>query len=96
MKTNGNLNGEKKMKTVDGMEFKDGEIMRIAQSQKLVVKYRTIYAARYSENFGERLEKVYRYHGKLPLTKRGRFHVMSIKEVNKLLGFEIFQKMGVA
>ena len=82
------------MKTLHGIDFKDGEIMEMAQNQDLIVKYRTIYAARYSENAGERLEKVYYYRGKLPLTKRGRFHVMGIKDVNRLLGFEIFTEMG--
>ncbi len=79
-----------KIKTSAGIEFREGELLELAQENKLVVKYRTIYAARYSLNGGECLEKVYRYQGDLPLTKRGRFHVMTPTQVNSLLGFDLF------
>lgn len=73
----------------NGIEFEDGEVLKAAQEGLYIVKYRTIFQPRYSENAGERIEKIYSYKGKLPLTKRGRFHMMKKEQVNSLLGFEL-------
>ena len=77
------------MTTLHGIDFKDGELLKAAQDGLYIVKYRTILQPKYSENTGEGLQKIYSYKGKLPLTKRGRFHTMKKEEVNSLLGFEL-------
>ena len=77
------------MKKIQGIEFRDGELLELALEGKYIVKYNTIFLARYSQNAGARLEKVWRNYGDLPLTKRGRFHVMDFQQVNSLVGFEL-------
>jgi len=75
--------------TTQGIEFIKSELMTLAMDNQYVVKYNTVYLAVYTKNAGARLEKVYRSRGDLPLTKRGRYHTMDYKRVNKLLGFEL-------
>ena len=73
----------------NGIEFYKQELEKLAFDGKYIVKFRTVYHATYSKNAGARLEKIYRYKGELPLTKRGRYHVMDFLAVNKLVGFEL-------
>ena len=74
------------------IEFRDGELEALAQDGKYIVQYKTIYLARYTKNAGARLEKVYYSREKLPLTNRGRFHVLNFEGVNRLLGFKLLVK----
>ena len=72
-----------------GIEFEESELMEHAISGKYIVKYNTVYQARYTENTGPSLRKVYKSRLDRPLAKRGRYHVMRYKEVNALLGFKL-------
>ena len=74
-------------------ELSESEIKDVAMEQDLVIAYRTVYAARFCKNCGARLEKVYYYRGEAPLTKKGRFHIVSVEHANKLLGFDMFRRL---
>jgi len=80
------------MKTIitrHGIELYADELLKMAQENIYIVKYRRIYQVKYSENAGFSTNEIYRYRGKVPLTKKGRYHRMKYKQINNLLGFEL-------
>ena len=58
-----------------------------------IVKYRTIYEARRTAQGNATLAEVYRKANGIPLTKRGRWHCMSAKDVNELIGYKLFNEV---
>ena len=78
-----------------GIEFDEREIIQAYFEHKYIVKYRTIYALEWCENlYGCKVyaREIYYKNFDIPLTKRGRFHLMSASEINKLLGFEFINE----
>ena len=79
-----------------GIEFFGAELEELMQSnERYIIKYRSIYylsPANYKDNGKPKfkVEEVYKHTGILPLTKRGRFHTMNYKQVNNLIGQELF------
>ena len=79
-------------------ELTDQEMTQIAFSDTpYIVSYNDVYFMRWSKGAGASMEFVYKHNPRqcstrakgLPLTRRGRFHKMNFKEVNKLIGFEL-------
>jgi hypothetical protein len=70
------------------------ECDRIARRGQLIVAYRDIYELHWSNAQGfYYASKVYHYDGENALTKRGRWSAMSARDVNNLLGFELFVEL---
>jgi hypothetical protein len=74
-----------------GVELTYTECDRIARQGKLIVAYRDIYRLQWSNAQGRYYAtKMYHYDGELGLTKRGRWVSLTPREVNHLIGFELF------
>ncbi len=72
-----------------GIEFREGELTKLACEGVYIVKGKKVLQPRFSVNGGESLQEIYKTLESLPLTRRGRFHTMDFRGVNSLLGFEL-------
>lgn len=75
---------------IAGIEFCPAEIqLAIDSGREWLVKGRTLYAVRSSTNAGFSACPVYKERGSLPLVARGRFRLLTAREANSLVGFEL-------
>lgn len=90
---------------IAGIEFDEQEINRIyfdglKTGKRYIVKYNTIYALKWCENYKERggvyATKIYHIpvKGSLPYVKRGYFIITDAKTVNELVGFKLLRVRG--
>lgn len=78
-----------------GIEFEEQALTKAYFEHKYIVKYRTIYALEWCENligFKVHARPIYYKNFGLPLTKRGRFFLMSASEINRLLDFKFLNE----
>ena len=72
---------------IGSVELTRTEAEKFCQERKYIAVYRRIYALHYSTAqqcvYGR---EIYYERGALPITKRGRFIVISAADVNKLVG----------
>ena len=78
---------------LNGIEFykKELENLYFNEGKKFIIKYKTIYQLKYSENGGFSTLKIYQNNNKndLGYTRRGRFIVSKADLVNRLLEREL-------
>lgn len=90
---------------IAGIEFDEQEINSIyfdglKTGKRYIVKYYTIYALKWCENYKERggvyATKIYQnpVKGTLPYVKRGHFMITDAKTVNTLVGFKLLREGG--
>jgi hypothetical protein len=59
--------------------------------KSLILAYRTVFEIRHSHGVGGLITpEVYRDRGGLPLTRRGRYQIVSVEYANRIIGHEIF------
>ena len=72
---------------IGSAELTEAEAKRLCQEGKYIAAFRRIYALRYSTAqqyvYGK---EIYYERGTLPITKRGRFQILSPADVNRLVG----------
>lgn len=72
-----------------GIKFNCSEIESAIRDKKtFIAKGRFLYEVKETRN-GTIARKVYKEHGSLPLTSRGRFVLLTAKEANKLIGCDL-------
>jgi hypothetical protein len=72
-----------------GIEFKQSEInSALIEGKTFLAKGRKLYAILETRN-GVIARECYKEHGSLPLTPKGRFILLTPKEANKLVKFEL-------
>ena len=75
---------------IGGVELTRAQAEKFCQEGKYIASCRRIYALHYS-TAQQRVygSQIYYERGTLPITKRGRFIVLSSADVNKLVGMAI-------
>lgn len=72
-----------------GVKFNHSQIeSAIKDGKTFIARGRFLYEIKETRN-GTIARKVYKEHGSLPLTSRGRFVLLNAKEANKLIGHDI-------
>ena len=81
---------ENKTVTLAGIELLPAEIRTaIDDGREWLAKGRMLHFVSHSENAGFSARPVYKERGSLPLVARGRFRLMTAREANSLVGFEL-------
>lgn len=80
--------------TLAGITFFGEQLEELMEKdERYIIKYRDIYylqTANYKTEPKFKASKVWHTNDELPFTKRGRYYTMNYKQVNNLLGQEIF------
>ena len=72
-----------------GIEFREVEInSALIEGKTFIAKGRKLYSIMETRN-GVIARECYKEHGSLPLTTKGRFVLLTPKEANKLVKFEL-------
>jgi len=76
--------------TIAGIEFRLAEIRAaVDEGREWLAKGRTLHFVSYSRNAGFSARPVYKERGSLPLVARGRFRLVTAREANSLIGFDL-------